>query len=118
MRNKLTLPAIFFLCLVIPPCVNGQKMKAEEVISRHLTSIGPADKRALIKSLVAVGDVRVDYITQKNQSATGRIVIASEGNKMFFGMKLNALDYPQEKILFDVKKADVAIVRGGARSVL
>ena len=118
MKKRFALPAIFLLCLVIPPCVNGQKIKAEEIVSRYLASIGPADKRALIKSFVAVGDVHVDYVTQKNQPANGRIVIASEGNKMFLGMKLNALDYSQEKILFDGKKVDVAIVRGGSRSVL
>ena len=118
MKNRLTLPFGFLSLLVIAQMVNGQKMNADEVITRHLASIAPAEKLSLIKSFIAVGEVRVDYITQKNQSAAGRIVIASEGNKMFIGMRLDATDYPQEKIIFDGNKAAVAMVRAGTRSVL
>lgn len=118
MKNRPALPILFLLFLVIAPFVNGQKMKPEEVIARHLASIAPADKLSAIKTFIAVGEVRVDYITQKNQPAVGRIVIASEGNKMFLGMSLNATDYPQEKIIFDGSKTAVAMVRAGVRSVL
>jgi hypothetical protein len=98
--------------------VDAQKLKPEEIIAKHIASLGSAEKLASIKSLVAVGEVRVNYITQKNQPATGRIVIASEGNKLFFGMQLNAADYPQEKIIFDGSKTDVAMVRAGNRTPL
>jgi len=119
MKNRFTLPAIFLSFLIAAPFVNGQeKLKAEEVIQKHLLSIAPADKLSSIKSLIAVGEVRVEYLTQKNQPATGRIVVASEGNKMFFGMQLNATDYPQEKVIFDGSKVDVSLVRAGTRSVL
>ncbi len=97
---------------------DAQKLKPEEIIAKHLDSIAPAEKRAAVKTLVAVGEVNVDYITQKNQPANGRIVIASEGNKLFFGMQLNASDYPQEKIIFDGDKTDVAMVRAGNRTLL
>jgi len=119
MKNCFTLPAILLFLLTSAPFVNGQeKLKPEEVIQKHLLSIAPAEKRSSVKSLIAVGEVRVEYLTQKNQPASGRIVIASEGNKMFFGMQLNANDYPQEKIIFDGSKTDVALVRAGNRSVL
>ncbi len=97
--------------------VYGQKLKPEEIIAKHRLSIGSAERLSSVKSLIAVGEVRVDYITQKNQPAAGRIVIASEGNKIFFGMQLNATDYPQEKIIFDGSKTDVAAVRAGSRSI-
>src|SRR6185436_3348660 len=110
MKNRFTLPAILVSFLIAAPFVNGQeKLKAEEVIQKHLLSIAPADKLSSIKSLIAVGEVRVEYLTQKNQPATGRIVVASEGNKMFFGMQLNATDYPQEKVIFDGSKVDVSL---------
>lgn len=119
MKNRLTLPIGFFLLLMtIPPFVTGQKLNAAEVIAKHLASIGTAEKRASIKSFIAVGDVNVEFITQKNQPASGRIVIASEANKMFVGMSLNATDYPQEKIVFDGSKTAVSLVRAGFRSVL
>ena len=98
--------------------VKAQKMKAEDVIAKHLESIGTAEKRRSIKSQIAVGDVTVKYITQKNQTTVGRIVLASSGEKNFFGMSLNAVDYPSEKFSFDGKKAKAAIVRVGTRSIL
>lgn len=96
----------------------GQKMKPEEVIAKHLDSIATSEKRAAMKTLIAVGDVKVTYITQKNQPAQGRVVMASSGQKLFLGMSLNASDYPQEKIIFDGKKTAVAFVRPGVRSLL
>lgn len=118
MKNRLTTPIVFLLFSIAAPFASGQKMTAEDVIAKHLASFAAADKRSLIKSFIAVGEVRVEYITQKNQPAVGRIVIASEGNKMFLGMRFDAIDYPQEKIVFDGNKTAVALVRAGTRSVL
>jgi hypothetical protein len=113
-KSILTLVVLFLAAASL----NAQKLKAEDLIAKHLDSIAPAEKRSSIKSLIAVGEVRVDYKTQKNQPASGRIVIASEGPKMFFGMQLNATDYAQEKIIFDGSKTDVGYVRTGGRSLL
>ena len=116
MKNRLLLFVAMLLAASF--AVEAQKLKPEEIIAKHLESIGTAEKRASVKSFVAVGEVNVDYITRKNQPASGRIVIASEGNKVFLGMQLNASDYPQEKIVFDGSKTDVAMVRAGSRTPL
>lgn len=118
MKHKIVLPILLISMLVMVPFANGQKLTTEEIIAKHLDSIASAEKRSTIKSLIAVGEVRVEYITQKNQPAAGRIVFASEGNKLFVGMSLNAADYAQEKIIFDGDKASVGLVRSGSRSVL
>ncbi len=96
----------------------AQKLKAEEIVAKHLESIGSAEKRAAMTSMMAVGDAVVVFVTQKNQTALGRIVVASSGPKMFLGMNLNAVDYPQEKFSFDGKDAHVAYVRTTERSSL
>jgi hypothetical protein len=114
MKKSLISVVVLFL---VASSINAQKLKPEEIIAKHLASIAPAEKLAAIKTLIAVGEVRVEYLTQKNLPASGRMVIASEGNKLFFGMQLNATDYPQEKIVFDGAKTDVAAVRAGSRSV-
>lgn len=107
------------LCLLfITVSCLGQKLKAEEILAKHLDSIGTAEKRSSVKSILAVGDAQVTFITQKNQSAQGRIVLASSGEKNFWGLNLNAADYPAEKFSFDGKKAKVAFVRTGIRSIL
>jgi hypothetical protein len=110
--------ACFALLAVFSVSVFGQKMKPEDVLAKHLESIGTAEKRASLKSIVAVGDVSVKFISQKNQTAEGRVVIASMGEKYFLGMNLNAADYPLEKFSFDGRKARVAYVRANIRSVL
>lgn len=95
-----------------------QKMKAEDVLSRHLESIGTAEKRASVKSQIAVGNGAVKFISQKNLSAEGRIVIASSSEKLFMGMNFNAVDYPLEKFSFDGNRSNVSFTQNGARSVL
>ncbi|HEX6279045.1 MAG TPA: hypothetical protein VFZ49_03430 [Pyrinomonadaceae bacterium] len=107
-----------FLSLIVSTGVFAQKLKAEEVIAKHLDSVAPTAQRPNLKTLVAVGDVRVDYLTKKSHPASGRIVLASDGSKAFLGMSLNASDYPQEKMIFDGKKSNVDYVRPGNRSPL
>ena len=118
MKYKIVLSTALLSMFVMIPFAKGQKLAAEEIIAKHLDSIASAEKRSTVKSLIAVGEVRVEYITQKNQPASGRLVIASEGNRLFAGMSLNASDYPQETIIFDGNKTSVALVRAGTRSVL
>jgi outer membrane lipoprotein-sorting protein len=118
LKCKFSLPVVLLSLIVLVPFASAQKLTAEEIISKHLDSIAAADKRAAVTSLIASGEVRVEFISQKNQPAQGRIVVASEGTKMFFGMSLNASDYPQEKFVFDGNKSSVAMVRSGTRSVL
>jgi hypothetical protein len=112
------LSASFLLLAVFSLPVFAQKMKPEDVLAKHLESIGTAEVRAAVKSQLAVGDVSVEFISQKNLTANGRIVMASEGTKNFLGMNLNANDYPLEKFTYDGKKSKVAFVRTGVRSVL
>ncbi len=104
--------------VVIANSVSGQKLSAEEIIAKNVASIGSPEKLASVKSLLAVGEVKVDFVTQKNLPASGRILVGSEGKKSFFGIQTNATDYPQEKVIFDGSKTDVAMVRGGSRSIL
>lgn len=98
--------------------VAAQKLKPEDIVAKHLDSIATAEQRAATKTIMGIGDAVVTFVTQKNQTAVGRVVIASSAEKMFFGLNLNAVDYPQEKFGFDGKSAKVAYVRSTARSTL
>lgn len=114
---KIAVSTGMLLCL-LSLSVFAQKMKAEDVIAKHLDSIGTAEKRQAVKSQLTVGDATVKYIAPKNQNLQGRIVMASAGEKNFLGLNLNATDYPQEKFSFDGAKSKVAYTRLGVRSVL
>jgi hypothetical protein len=96
----------------------AQKMKAEDVIAKHLDSIGTSEARAEIKSQIAVGDAQIKFVTQKTTPVVGRIVIAAAGEKNFWGMHLNSTDYPSDKFSYDGNKAKVAFTRTGFRSIL
>ena len=112
------LSTFFVLSLFLCAAVSAQKMKPEDVLAKHLEAIGTAETRAAVQSMMAVGEASVSFVTQKNQSAQGRIVLASAGEKNFWGVSLNAADYPWEKFSFDGKKTKVAYVRAGQRTIL
>jgi len=110
-------PVLLILLFLSLPAF-AQKLKPEEIIAKHLDSIGTAEARAAAKSRMIVGDVVVTFISQKNQTAQGRIVMASEGNKSLLGLTLNAADYQQEKFTYDGKKARTAFAYLTNRSPL
>jgi amino acid permease len=106
---------IIFLCAV---SMFAQKMKAEDVIAKHLDSIGTSEARAATKSQIAVGNAQIKFITRQTTPVVGRIVIAAAGEKNFWGMSLNSTDYPSDKFSYDGNKAKVGFTRTGFRSVL
>ncbi|MBA3784373.1 MAG: hypothetical protein H0X15_02370 [Acidobacteria bacterium] len=110
--------SVFFVCLVFSTSVFAQKMKAEDVLAKHLESIGTAEARASTKTQIVVGDALVKFISPRNTDVQGRIVLASAAEKNFLGMSLNAIEYPQEKFSFDGKNAKVGFIKDGFRSKL
>jgi hypothetical protein len=107
---------VIAIAFIAVPLVSAQKLKPEEIIAKHLESIGTAEARAGVKSQMAVGDAVVTFVSQKNQAAVGRIVMASAGSKNFLGLQLNASDYPGERFSYDGARAKVAGVVNGQRS--
>lgn len=107
---------LLLLALTVP--VLAQKMKPEDVLSKHLDSIGTSEARAAVKSQIAVGDAQFKVISKKDQIVQGRVVFASAGAKNFFGMNLNAADYQMDKFSFDGSKTKAGFVRPGQRSLL
>ncbi len=110
--------AVLFLTLCFAGSLFGQKMTADEVVAKHLDSIGTSADRAATKTLIAVGDASVKSVTAITTPVVGRIVIASAGEKIFWGLGLNSADYPLEKFSFDGKDAKTAVIRLGIRSTL
>ena len=111
------LTILFVFCL-FATSLFAQKMKPEDILAKHLDSIGTTEDRAATKSLIAVGSAEVKSITKITTPVVGRIVIASAGMKNFWGMNLNSTDYPSEKFSYDGKKAKVGLVKLGNRSTL
>ena len=104
--------------LVLSVSAFAQKMKPEEILAKHLDSIGTSEVRTANKNRIIVGDADIKFITQKSIPVIGRIVLASAGEKSFFGVVSNSTNYPSEKFSFDGKKTKVSFVKDGNRSVL
>ncbi|MEP6944515.1 MAG: hypothetical protein ABJA02_01260 [Acidobacteriota bacterium] len=100
--------------------LSAQKLKAEDVIAKHLESIGTAEARAATKNMIAVGTGTSKYLSTADLSADGRIVIASEGPKFFLGINLTATStrFADELFTFDGENGGAASPRQGQRSNL
>ncbi|MBC7932315.1 MAG: hypothetical protein H7Z38_17300 [Rubrivivax sp.] len=94
-------------------------MKAEDVVAKHLESIGTEAARVGVRSLVAVGTTRAVFKARNDSGAlSGRVVFASEGNKVLLGMAFDLANYPSEKFGYDGKKFTVGYLKPGIRSTL
>jgi hypothetical protein len=119
-KTTLYLVLIFAVAVGFSPTASSeQKMKAEDVVAKHLESVGTPEARAAIKNRIAVGTVVASFRTPSVGQVPGRIVMASEGEKHLVGMMFdNIPNYPQEKLGYDGKNVTVSYVRPGARSSL
>ena len=100
------------------PARAAQKMKPEEVIAKHLESVGAEETRKSVKSRVVQGTADVAFRAPTIGQATGRVVMASDGPRHVLAMGFDVAGYSQEKIAFDGEKAAVAFIKPGQRSNL
>jgi hypothetical protein len=117
--KHLRLPALFVL-LVIFLSLNStfaQKMSAEDIVAKHLDSIGTKEKRSEIKNQTMLGDIRF-VVKGSTVALDGKAVIFSAGEKTLWGLNLNSNDYPADRFSYNGKETKVAYIRPGTRSIL
>jgi hypothetical protein len=90
------------------------KMKPEEVIAKHLESIGTAEARAAARNRIINGVATLTGRQGVKGIAEGRALMASEGNKHLVAMTFNSPDVPEEKWAYNGKKFTTALVRVGS----
>jgi hypothetical protein len=119
-RQKLLwvlVPPVLIFCLwASTVSARGQKLKVEEVVAKHLGSIGSAEARASIKSRLASGTAEVVFRLGGQGTLAGKGQMLSEGRKVRLALTFSAIDYPGEQIVFDGEKVNVGQVRPGQRS--
>ena len=81
-----------------------EKLKPEELIAKHLESIGPAEKRKAIKTRATAGTAQVVFRVGGNGNLSGKGNILSDGPSVRMGFNFPALDYPGEQLAFDGSK--------------
>ena len=116
--KKLLVVGFVILGLTTGFFAQDKKLSAEEIMAKHLESVGSAENRAAVKSIMAVGKSKATFRGRGSGLSEGIVVIASEGEKNLIGMKFNNPDYPFEKMGYDGNEFTVGFVRPGQRSVL
>src|SRR5690349_2815605 len=101
-----TFIAAFFIVTAIAPVFRAkdEKIKPEELVAKHLASIGPAEKLKAIKSRTTQGTVQVVFRVGGSGTLNGKASILSQGNMIRSGFIFPALDYPGEQLAFDGNK--------------
>ena len=104
--------------LAAAPAVTAQEPTADEIVAKHLESIGPAASRSSIKNMVVIMDCTAVLQGKIKGVADGGLVIVSEPSKVLIGMKFGSPEYPQEKFGYDGRRLTVGYLRPGQRSPL
>src|ERR1044072_1467591 len=121
-RGRLLISAltitVFTAGIFAAPPDQDKKLTPEELIARHVESIGSPEARAAARSRVAKGSIMLAFRVGGAGSGTGVGILASTGSKVGYGMKFNAIEYPGENLAFDGKRAATGFLPNGGRSQL
>jgi hypothetical protein len=96
----------------------ADKIKTEDILAKHLDSIGTAEARNAITSIFAAGSSKAVSKGRNAGETVGIVVMASTGKKNMVGMKFDNSDYPFEKFAFDGKDFRFGFLSAGQRSQL
>jgi hypothetical protein len=97
---------------------HADNVSLQEVISKHLDSIGSPETRAAVKSRVILGTAMATFRIGGKGQSDGRAVLASQGNMSLVGISFGVPEYPRENLGFDGKSLTVADLTPGVRSTL
>jgi hypothetical protein len=92
-------------------------LKPEDLVAKHLASIGSPEAIAAAKSRVVEGKVHFSFQTGGG-TQDGKETFASQGDKLHFYLGLPNPNYRGERFVFDGSKIYVADITPGARSGL
>lgn len=114
-------PTVFLLAaflFVFAARANGQKISVEDIISKHLNSIGSAETRAAVKTRVLEGKVQARTTQILNSLIKGKTILASDDDRIALQMSFNFIDYTGENINFDGKTVNAGFATTDRRSAL
>lgn len=122
-RKPKALLATLLALVIFPDALTApltpEKLKPEEVVAKHLASIGPAEAIAAARTRIMVGFVNARLrLTNTPVEVSGPAQLASDGNKVLLAMLFNSSNYPFEKAGFDGNKLTVGALPTGGRSPL
>lgn len=99
---------LFFVLIGSSISLWAADMKPEDVVAKHLDAIGSAQARKSVKSRVVEGGATYRVLVGGSGAIDGKYVLASEGRKADFLLKVNASGYLGEQFICDGNKTSVA----------
>ena len=100
--------AVVALRVAIVPVLHAAEMRPEEIVARHLDSIGTAEVRAGAKSRIVQGTSHFKIRVGGGGELQGTSALVSEGRKSVLMIKLANNDYRGEQFVTDGEKVSVA----------
>ncbi len=95
------------------------EIKPEELVAKHLNSIGKPETLAAIESRSVEGTASVQFIQRGfGRLPNGQFLLVSKQRKLGIVMKFDAIDYPGEHFVFDGHNAAVAYLDFDTKSRL
>jgi hypothetical protein len=95
-----------------------EKIQPDELIKRHLASIGSVEAIASARSRTISGEVVLTFHLGDHGELRGRASIFSEKEKTRINMIFNSIQYPGDQLAYDGKAFTASHVRPGLRSQL
>ena len=95
-----------------------EKLKPEQLIAKHLESIGSPEVLKAVKTRATAGVSHISIRVGGQAEMEGSGNIMSDGSALRLSFKFPALNYPGEQFAFDGSKAFVGQIAPGTRSNL
>ena len=121
MNVRFSLPWILaaLLLAACPPAgAEDEKRTPEELVAKHLASLGSEEARAAVKTRALAGAASFLIRLGGNGEGSGAANILSDRRRTRIGLRFREVDYPGEQAAFDGKSVTVGFVRPGQRSAL
>lgn len=115
MLRILKIAALLLLSLSV---VAQEKLTPEELIAKHLNSIGTAQARSAVSVRTVNGKYVMETIVGATGGAAGDIGVISSGRKMKLIIRSTDERYPGEKVWFDGRKPGVDLPGVAGRTFL
>ena len=117
-RLALSASVFAFALLFQPVFSQNKKLTIDELVARHLDSIGKAEARAAVTSRGVNGPVQMASRIGRTANLEGKCILVSSGSKMRFSLRFSSQSYPGEQLAFDGTKSSTGISPSGQRSAL
>lgn len=96
----------------------GESISPDDLIARHLESIGPAASLEDLKSFNSTGRVILDLLVGGSGHLEGVSQIVSQGHQNSVVFDFGNANYGEERLVFDGDKTDASFISPGNRSPL